>query len=107
MLIFTRRTGEQLRIGSDIVLTVDAITHGEVCISIEASSSRSIFTSGLGQVLNIGGSILVTVLVLRKREVRLGIETRLKIPVYREEYRERILQSDNRLSPQTTRDPSF
>ncbi|MBI3900015.1 MAG: carbon storage regulator [Gammaproteobacteria bacterium] len=85
MLMYTRRIGEQLRIGRDTLLTVVAIREGEVRINVEGGGSCSVVTRGIGRTLNLGNDIVITVLIVKEREVRLGIEVALTIPVYREE----------------------
>jgi carbon storage regulator len=90
MLIFTRRIGQTLKIGSDIALTVLAIDRDEVRIRVDVAKTCFILTGGVGQSLNIGDDVAITVLVVRKREVRLGVEARADTPVYRLERGKRL-----------------
>lgn len=53
MLVLTRKVGEKLYIGSDIILEILSMDRGKIRIGIEAPKSTSILRGELAKKLNI------------------------------------------------------
>lgn len=89
MLILTRRIGESINIGDDILVTILGVKGNTVRIRT-ATPELLILTRKLGEDINISNDIIVTILSIKGMQVRLGITAPRSIQVHREEIYLRI-----------------
>ncbi len=81
MLVLTRRIGERLRIGDDII-TVLNISKGQIYIDVNISESLAI---NLQETVSIRGGVTVKLVKADKTQVKLGIEAPADVTINREE----------------------
>jgi carbon storage regulator CsrA len=81
MLVLTRRIGERLRIGDDII-TVLNISKGQIYIDVNISESLAI---NLQETVSIRGCVTVKVVKIDKSQVKLEIEAPADVTINREE----------------------
>jgi carbon storage regulator len=100
MLVLTRRLGESIIIGDDIIITVLNISKDQFYLGVNISESLTI---NLQETVSIREGITVTAVKIDKGQVRLGIEAPKDITINREEVPKEdqvgnVLSSDCRYS---------
>ncbi len=82
MLILTRKLGESVVIGDNIIVTVLNIRKNQIYLDVNISES---FTINLQETITIRDGITVKVVKIDKSQVKLGISAPKDVTVNREE----------------------
>jgi len=90
MLVLSRKGGERIIIGDDIVITVVWIKGGKVRLEVVAPGHFGRLSRSLMEDFLIGDDILITVVRIQEDKVRLGIKAPIEISVHRQEVYEAI-----------------
>lgn len=93
MLVLSRRRGEVIRIGDDIVVTTAAVGLGRATLSIEAPEAFGGTFCGTffkNDVIELSSSVSISIVEVRGCRVRLGFTAPIDVPVHRQEVYEAI-----------------
>ena len=93
MLSLSRKKGESILIGDDIVLTVLSIRGPTVRIKIETQDGIYEETGQVNDTFMFD-DCSVTITIVKKYVVRLGIEAPRQVPVLRDEVAKRIAEGE-------------
>lgn len=85
MLVLSRRPGEALLIGDDIMLVLERVEPGKVTYEILADETCDRVTRELLEPLHLGDRICVQALAMRGCWVRIGIDAPREVRVDRAE----------------------
>ncbi|MCR4319300.1 MAG: carbon storage regulator [Candidatus Brocadiaceae bacterium] len=82
MLVLTRRTGESMKIGSDIIITVMVIYEKKIMVRVQAPKNTKL-NLRLGKATPITDDITITLAYIDKCQVTLGIEAPAEMRIER------------------------
>ncbi len=82
MLVLTRKLGESIIIGDDIIITVLNINEDQIYLDVNTSESLTI---NIQESVSIRDDIKVTVVKIDKNQVKLGITAPDDVTIKREE----------------------
>jgi carbon storage regulator len=93
MLILSRRENESITIGDNITVTVTKIARDNVEMVITENGNRHVVNRGVNEVVPLTDDIHIQVTKIVFNQVKIGIDAPKKVPVHREEFRDRLIKS--------------